>query len=99
MAAAPAFEPLPLLQRLLPLLAGGAPFALFANCLQPLAEAAEALRAARTAVCVEVHEPFQREYQVLPQRTHPHMAMHATAGYLLVGLKALPDRDAKRQRA
>ena len=81
------------------MLAGGAPFALFANCLQPLAEAAEALRAARLAVCVEVHEPFHREYQVLPQRTHPHMAMHATAGYLLVGLKAGEDRGAKRQRA
>jgi tRNA (adenine-N(1)-)-methyltransferase non-catalytic subunit len=98
LCAAPAFEPLALLQRLLPLLAGGAPFALFANCLQPLAEAAEALRAQRVAVCVEVHEPFQREYQVLPQRTHPHMAMHATAGYVLVGLRALPVTSAKRQR-
>jgi len=99
LAAAPAFEPLPLLRRLLPLLAGGAPFALFANCLQPLAEAAEALRASKQAVCVEIHEPFQRDYQVLPGRSHPTMAMHATAGYLLVGFATLPERDAKRARA
>jgi tRNA (adenine-N(1)-)-methyltransferase non-catalytic subunit len=90
LAVAPAFEPEALLTRLLPLLVGGAPFALFANCLEPLAEAADALRASRAAVCVEIHEPWLREYQVLPSRTHPHMGMSATAGYLLTGVRVLP---------
>ncbi len=97
LAVAPLFEPHALLLRLLPLLAGGAPFALFANCLQPLAECADALRSARAAVCVEIHEPWLREYQVLPQRTHPLMGMHATAGYLLTGIRVLPSApDAPR---
>jgi len=89
LAAAPAFDPTAALRRLLPLLAGGAPFALFANSLQPLADAAAALRQERLAALVEIHEPWLRSYQVLPQRSHPMMAMHANAGYLLVGFRLL----------
>ena len=89
-----------LLARLLPLLAGGAPFALFSNYLQPLADCAEALLRRRAAVCVELHEPWSREYQVLPQRTHPHMGMAATGGYLLIGTTVAPGEApaAKAQR-
>jgi len=96
----PSHEPQALLARLLPLLAGGAPFALFSNYLQPLADCAEALLRRRAAVCVELHEPWSREYQVLPQRTHPHMGMAATGGYLLIGTTVAPGEApaAKAQR-
>jgi tRNA (adenine-N(1)-)-methyltransferase non-catalytic subunit len=75
---------------LLPLLAGGSPFAVFANSAQPLAEAADSLLRAKSAVCMDLHEPWSREHQVLPQRTHPMMNMSATGGYVLVGFKVFP---------
>ena len=74
-----------LLARLLPLLAPGAPFAVTAPCAQPLAEAGEAVLRARTAIDVELHEPWTREYQVLPGRTHPAMRMSASGGFILRG--------------
>jgi len=86
----PAFCARAMLERLLPLLSGGAPFAVFSHAQQPLAEAAEWAIRERWAVCVELHEPWSREYQVLPSRTHPHMGMSATGGYLLIGTRVLP---------
>ena len=86
----PGYDPTALLARLLPLLAGGSPFAVFANSAQPLAEAADSLLRARSAVCMDLHEPWSREHQVLPQRTHPMMNMSATGGYVLVGFKVFP---------
>ena len=86
----PSYSAVDLLPRLLPLLAGGAPFAIFSHAQAPLAEAAEWAIRERAAVCVELHEPWSREYQVLPSRTHPHMGMSATGGYLLIGTRVLP---------
>ena len=34
-------------------------------------------------VNVQLVEPWLREYQVLPQRTHPNMNMSGTGGYML----------------
>jgi len=81
----PGYDQAALLARLLPLLAGGSPFAVFSNAAQPLAEAADSLLRQKCAACVELHEPWSREHQVLPQRTHPMMNMSATGGYVLVG--------------
>ena len=88
-----------LLKRLLPLLAGGAPFALFGASAQPLAEAGEWAIRSKAAVCVELHEPWSREYQVLPGRTHPHMGMSATGGFLLLGTRVLPEPDDYRNQS
>lgn len=40
------------------------------------------------AVCMtELGELWYREYQVLPNRTHPTMMMNATGGYILTATK------------
>jgi hypothetical protein len=36
---------------------------------------------------MELMEIWTRDYQVLPERTHPTMKMHAASGYLLAGIK------------
>lgn len=41
---------------------------------------------------LELGETWMREYQVLPQRTHPTMRMNAASGYILSGIKVDPVR-------
>ncbi|EFJ29571.1 hypothetical protein SELMODRAFT_410184 [Selaginella moellendorffii] len=83
-------DPLKTLQQLLPLLAPSAPFVIYHTYLQPLADCMFALQKERTAVSLQLSEPWMREYQVLPSRTHPHMQMSSTGGYILSGIKTLP---------
>lgn len=45
------------------------------------------LRTEAAAVQLQLSETWMREYQVLPQRTHPLMTMSGTGGYLLTGYK------------
>jgi hypothetical protein len=37
----------------------------------------------------QVAECWFREYQVLPARTHPHMSMSGSGGYMLTGIKII----------
>ncbi|XP_072988704.1 uncharacterized protein [Typha latifolia] len=72
---------------LLPLLSYSAPFAVYHQYLQPLATCMHKLQASRMAVGLQISEPWLREYQVLPSRTHPHMQMNAFGGYILSGVR------------
>ena len=60
-----------------------------ASIFHPLAEAMNALKAGGLAVCMTVQEPWYREQQVLPGRTHPTMVMNHGGGYLLSGTVTL----------
>ena len=44
----------------------------------------------RQAVALQLQEPWLREHQVLPGRSHPNMNMLGTGGYLLSGIAVLP---------
>jgi tRNA (adenine-N(1)-)-methyltransferase non-catalytic subunit len=91
--AAPKLQPTAMLQQLLPLLAPSSPFVVFSPWVQPLAEAMAALTASRSAVMLQLQESWLRPYQVLPGRTHPHMALTTggTGGYILSGITTVPD--------
>lgn len=39
---------------------------------------------------MDLSENWLRDYQVLPQRTHPNMQMHGTSGYIFSGIKVSP---------
>jgi tRNA (adenine-N(1)-)-methyltransferase non-catalytic subunit len=86
--AAPKLQPAAILQQLLPLMAPSSPFVVFSPWVQPLAEAMSALTASRSAVLLQLQESWLRPYQVLPGRTHPHMALTTggTGGYILSGI-------------
>ncbi|KAL0928335.1 hypothetical protein M5K25_000210 [Dendrobium thyrsiflorum] len=89
--AAPEIEVGSLVQKLLPLLSYSAPFAIYNHCLQPLAACMHRLQASKMAISLQISEPWLREYQVLPSRTHPHMQMSAFGGYILSGIRICSD--------
>lgn len=85
--AAPELDLWSLLKDLLPLLANSAPFAIYHQYLQPLATCMHNLQLGKMAIGLQISEPWLREYQVLPSRTHPCMQMSAFGGYILSGIK------------
>ncbi|XP_078167655.1 eukaryotic initiation factor 3 gamma subunit family protein [Carex rostrata] len=85
--AAPEMDVESLIMDLLPLLAYSAPFAIYHQYLQPLATCMHKLQASKMAIGLQISEPWLREYQVLPSRTHPHMQMNAFGGYILSGIR------------
>ncbi|KMT08404.1 hypothetical protein BVRB_6g140810 isoform B [Beta vulgaris subsp. vulgaris] len=76
-----------LIQKLLPHLSYSASFAIYHQYLQPLAACMHNLQREKMAIGMQISEPWLREYQVLPSRTHPHMQMSAFGGYILSGTK------------
>lgn len=85
--AAPQSDAWGLVKDLLPLVANSAPFAIYHQYLQPLATCMHKLQLEKMAISLQISEPWLREYQVLPSRTHPFMQMNAFGGYILSGTK------------
>ncbi|KAK2452276.1 tRNA (adenine(58)-N(1))-methyltransferase non-catalytic subunit trm6 [Trifolium repens] len=85
--AAPDLDTWTLVKDLLPLLSNSAPFAIYHQYLQPLATCMHNLQLEKMAIGLQITEPWLREYQVLPSRTHPCMQMSAFGGYILSGTK------------
>ncbi|XP_004499247.1 uncharacterized protein [Cicer arietinum] len=85
--AAPDVDTWTLVKDLLPLLSNSAPFAIYHQYLQPLATCMHNLQLGKMAIGLQISEPWLREYQVLPSRTHPCMQMSAFGGYILSGTK------------
>ncbi|KAG4955197.1 hypothetical protein JHK87_040791 [Glycine soja] len=75
--AAPELDTWALVRDVLPLLANSAPFAIYHQYLQ----------LEKMAIGLQITEPWLREYQVLPSRTHPCMQMSSFGGYILSGTK------------
>eukprot|EP00929_Paragymnodinium_shiwhaense_P081335 TRINITY_DN42537_c0_g1_i1.p1 TRINITY_DN42537_c0_g1~~TRINITY_DN42537_c0_g1_i1.p1 ORF type:complete len:439 (+),score=122.94 TRINITY_DN42537_c0_g1_i1:92-1408(+) len=72
-------------------LTAGGRLAVFGHLLQPLANRQGAMKASGEWVDVRLIQLWTREYQVLPLRTHPHMAqdVHHCEGFLLVGTRVV----------
>jgi len=83
-------EPLPLLKATLRFIAPSRPFAVFSIHKEPLVECYTYLKG-RGVVGLTLTERWTQEYQVLPDRTHPHMMMHAAAGFVLSGTTTLKE--------
>eukprot|EP00698_Gefionella_okellyi_P008381 TRINITY_DN2078_c0_g1_i1.p2 TRINITY_DN2078_c0_g1~~TRINITY_DN2078_c0_g1_i1.p2 ORF type:complete len:240 (-),score=63.30 TRINITY_DN2078_c0_g1_i1:25-744(-) len=76
-----------MLTNLWPYLAPSGAFAVYSPTIEPLAEIQMQLQRSRSAVHLGVCESFMREWQVLPQRTHPDMSLTDMSGYVLRGYK------------
>lgn len=85
--AAPDMDVWSIMQKLHPLLSYSASFAIYHQYLQPLADCMHNLQIGKMAIGLQILEPWLREYQVLPSRTHPRMQMSAFGGYILTGTK------------
>eukprot|EP01065_Artemidia_motanka_P033644 TRINITY_DN40661_c0_g1_i1.p1 TRINITY_DN40661_c0_g1~~TRINITY_DN40661_c0_g1_i1.p1 ORF type:complete len:433 (+),score=139.25 TRINITY_DN40661_c0_g1_i1:50-1348(+) len=78
-------DPTEVFTALLPLLAAGCSFSFFCKHPEPLLSLSQTLRKEKTALNVLLTESFWREYQVLPDRTHPHVWMNMSSGFILSG--------------
>lgn len=85
--AAPDMDAWSIVKEVLPFISFSAPFAIYHQYLQPLATCMHNLQVEKMAIGLQITEPWLREYQVLPSRTHPHMQMSASGGYVLSGTK------------
>jgi hypothetical protein len=67
-------------------LAPSRPFAVFCPYKEPLLDTYIAVKDTGRAIMVTLSETWLRNYQVLPNRTHPHVMMSGGGGYLLTGI-------------
>ncbi|XP_059636291.1 uncharacterized protein LOC132278509 [Cornus florida] len=95
--AAPDLDAWSIVKELIPLLSFSAPFAIFHQYIQPLATCMHNLQLGKMAIGLQISEPWLREYQVLPSRTHPHMQMSAFGGYILSGTRICKDDQLKQK--
>eukprot|EP00958_Prasinococcus_capsulatus_P008243 scaffold790_cov387-Prasinococcus_capsulatus_cf.AAC.15 len=98
----PQLQPLAIVKAILPLCMSSASFAIFSPTMRPLVDCMHDLQTNRLAINMMLSESWMREYQVLPQRTHPRMTMSGTGGYILSGTTLLRESAAvsgpKRKR-
>lgn len=90
------YDPVDVTVALFPYLMQGGTFVVYSQCVRPLEDLAEMVLG--TVACdIDISESWMREYQVLPQRTHPMMEMNGASGYILTGTKIEPDYDALKR--
>jgi len=81
------FHPTEVTVQMLQFLSPGKPFVVYSQFLQPLVELYDTLRKTSSTCLLRITESWLRNYQILPERTHPEMSMSGTGGYLLTGIK------------
>ncbi|PVU87633.1 hypothetical protein BB561_006247 [Smittium simulii] len=81
------FNPLSVLKALLPYLGGSRTVVFYSPYKESLLETFDYMRFSIDFLNVSLTESWLREYQVLPGRTHPHMGMSGSGGYLLSAIR------------
>ncbi|KAH6917041.1 Gcd10p family-domain-containing protein [Coprinopsis sp. MPI-PUGE-AT-0042] len=81
------YDPLAIIDRLSPYLAGSASIVVHSPYIQVVADLQRKLRNRPEFLCPSVTEAWLRRYQVLPGRTHPMMAMSGSGGFILHAIK------------
>ena len=79
-------HPTNILLHLMKYLAPSRPFVVFSSYKEPLMDAYFAVKETGKAVFVTLTETWLRNYQVLPDRTHPEVLMSGGGGYILSGI-------------
>ncbi|PPQ69782.1 hypothetical protein CVT26_014170 [Gymnopilus dilepis] len=81
------YDPLSILERLSPYVAGSAPIVVHSPFSSVIVELQAKLRNIPQYLSPTVTETWLRQYQVLPGRTHPMMAMSGSGGFILQTIK------------
>jgi len=87
---ASSYDPKVTLLKLLPYLETSCPFVVFCENMEPLFECFQELQNQKLAINLRLSDTWLREYQVLPNRTHPNMTMSQNGGFILTGVKLCP---------
>nr|BAE39347.1 unnamed protein product [Mus musculus] len=85
------FHPTPLLLSLLDFVAPSRPFVVYCQYKEPLLECYTKLRERGGVINLRLSETWLRNYQVLPDRSHPKLLMSGGGGYLLSGFTVVSD--------
>ncbi|XP_029414371.1 tRNA (adenine(58)-N(1))-methyltransferase non-catalytic subunit TRM6 isoform X3 [Nannospalax galili] len=85
------FHPAPLLLSLLNFVAPSRPFVVYCQYKEPLLECYTKLRERGGVINLRLSETWLRNYQVLPDRSHPKLLMSGGGGYLLSGFTVVLD--------
>lgn len=85
------FHPTPLLLALLDFVAPSRPFVVYCQYKEPLLECYTKLRERGGVINLRLSETWLRNYQVLPDRSHPKLLMSGGGGYLLSGFTVVSD--------
>ena len=84
------YDPTHTLLALLPYLGESCPFVVFYEYLEPLVECFREIQKQGLAINLRLSDTWMREYQILPNRTHPNMNMSQNGGFILTGVKLCP---------
>ncbi|XP_075420094.1 tRNA (adenine(58)-N(1))-methyltransferase non-catalytic subunit TRM6 isoform X2 [Tenrec ecaudatus] len=85
------FHPIPLLMSLLDFVAPSRPFVVYCQYKEPLLECYTKLRERGGVINLRLSETWLRNYQVLPDRSHPKLLMSGGGGCLLSGFTVAMD--------
>lgn len=80
------FRPLPILKHVLEYLGQNRYFVIYSATQEPLIECHSYLKITQKGAHMELSDSWLREYQILPERTHPTVMMDCHGGYLLTGI-------------
>uniref|UniRef100_A0A452H842 tRNA (adenine(58)-N(1))-methyltransferase non-catalytic subunit TRM6 n=1 Tax=Gopherus agassizii TaxID=38772 RepID=A0A452H842_9SAUR len=86
------FHPTPLLLSLLEFVAPSRPFVVYCQYKEPLLECYTKLREKGGVINLKLSETWLRNYQVLPDRSHPKLTMSGGGGYLLSGITVTAEK-------
>ena len=75
----------------------GRPFTVFCERREPLIECFVRLHDERKATNLQISDCFEREIQVLPERTHPLVMMPGNRGYILSGITVTESSESKME--
>ncbi|NWQ99826.1 TRM6 methyltransferase, partial [Paradoxornis webbianus] len=92
------FHPTPLLLSLLEFVAPSRPFVVYCQYKEPLLECYTKLRERGGVINLKLSESWLRNYQVLPDRSHPKLTMSGGGGYLLSGITVLLEKGSSEGR-
>ncbi|ELT95756.1 hypothetical protein CAPTEDRAFT_113381 [Capitella teleta] len=85
------FHPTPIVLSLLDFICPSRPIVVFSQYKEPLLDLYSKLKERGGIILLKLTETWFREYQVLPNRTHPLVNMIASGGYILTGTTVSQD--------
>jgi hypothetical protein len=86
------YDPTITLLQLFPYLAPSSPFVIYCEFIEPLTECFYNIQKNPFLLSINLRlsDTWMREYQILPNRTHPAMSMSQSGGFILTGIKLHP---------
>jgi tRNA (adenine-N(1)-)-methyltransferase non-catalytic subunit len=89
------YQPWPIVSSLLKYVAPSRQIIVYCQYKEPLVECYSNMRSEGCVINWKLSETWYRQYQVLPQRTHPLVNMSATGGYILSATTVVRDKKEK----